>query len=212
MRRLDRSPLPRWLALLIALVAASTPSIVSAEPRVAVTLTATSGVYRFDARGFRKQEDVSTWLTGPNEQVMATNAHSTDDRGRVDFRQRMPRHFQPGRWAITVHGLRSNREAIASFDLPYRPPNAELTLSAGSLQNGDTLTITSADFGRSESVSFWFTGPDGSPQDAPYFVESAEDGSITIPATISGFSVGGWAVSVYGHSSDRYGVASFEVV
>jgi hypothetical protein len=136
MRRLDTRPLPRWLALLIALVAASTPSIVSAEPRVAVTLTATSGVYRFDARGFRKEEDVSTWLTGPNEQVMATSIHTTDDRGRVDFRQRMPRHFQPGRWAITVHGLSSPRCALfrrvgRGWQHHHSAPSPALSLVAG---------------------------------------------------------------------------------
>jgi len=199
------------LLLLLPLLIVSAPAT-RAEPRIEITQTTTPGEYKFDVRGFFDEEDVSTWLTGPSQQVMESGIYSTDDRGRVDFRLRMPRHFQPGRWAITVHGLRSDREVIGYFEVPLLGPNATLTLNAGSLRNGETLIVTSEDFGRSERISFWFTGPDGRVVAGAYYLSSTRQGQVALTYYLNGFQPGGWAITLYGNESDRLGVATFEVV
>src|SRR5689334_7905704 len=94
----------------------------NAAAEVEVTQLTDAGDYSFFATGFKDNETVSTWLTGPAGQVMATDNETATDRGKARFDMHLPRHFEPGRWAITVHGLKSDSEAVGWFDLPVRGP------------------------------------------------------------------------------------------
>jgi hypothetical protein len=184
---------------------------VGAVASVEVTPTDDPAQFRFEARGFKDGEEVSTWLTGPADQVMATGVRDTDDRGRVSYRMRMPRHFQPGRWAITVHGLESDREAIGSFDLPLLGPDVGLTVNPARGPAGATFRFTSPDFDGGEIVSTWLTGPDGSVTDGERLDADGAgriDFTYTAPA---GAPSGTWAMSAYGWGSNHYGVATFVV-
>jgi hypothetical protein len=192
---------------------ASPPLALASPARVAVTPTSRLGEFKVDVRGFFKDETLSTWLTGPSQQVFRTNDYQTTNRGRVDFRLFMLRHFQPGPWAITVVGQRSGHEVIARFENPDRGRNASVAMSETSLRLGDTVRVTGAGFGRNERVSYWYTLPDGSAARGGAEIESRSDGTVEFTVTVSrpDLEEGGWALSVYGFNSDNYGVATFEI-
>ncbi|MCC6629215.1 MAG: hypothetical protein IT340_17640 [Chloroflexi bacterium] len=203
------------LACLVSVpLLAVTPAPASAAATVTVDEMSQPGWYKVRMRGFFRTENLSTWLTGPSEQVFRTNDYETGDNGRADFRLFMLRHFQPGRWAITVVGQRSGREVITFFDYAGREANATVTMSATSLRLGDTVTVTGEGFRREERVSYWFTLPDGSAARGTAEVVAERDGVVRFTRTVTrpDLEPGGWALSLYGLDSDAYGVATFEIV
>jgi hypothetical protein len=214
MRRLSRRHAGRLLLSLppsLALLLAGAPPVSAGPSRVTITPTSLEGEFKFDVRGFFKVEDLSTWLTGPRGQIVRTNDYGTDDNGRVKFKLFMLRHYQPGPWAITIVGQRSLHEVIEYFETPDRGRNATVALSAASLRPGEIVSVTASGFGDEEQVSYWFTLPDGSAERGHTIVTSAKDGGVAFDFAAAGLEAGGWALSVYGYSSDSYGVATFEV-
>jgi hypothetical protein len=190
------------------------PAVSAGPARMTIAPTSRLGEFKIEARGFRKEEDVSAWLTGPNQQVVEAGDHSTDIRGRVDFRMFMLRHYQPGRWALTMVGLRGREEAIEYFESPDRGLNATADMSATSLNIGDTVTVTGEGFKGEERVSYWFTLPDGSAGRGSSDAVTDRLGNVTFSFVVArpDLEIGGWALSVYGYDSDRYAVTPFEVV
>jgi hypothetical protein len=198
-----------FLVLLSCLVVAPPAA---AELSLDISQTTTPGEYEFSARGFRDAEDVATWVTGPIQQVMGTGNHATDDKGRVKFRLRMPRHFQPGRWAITLHGLETGREIIGYFEVAVRGPDATLLVTPGSVARGETITVTGTGYGRGQRVAFWFTRPDGSTVAGTYILLANNEGNIAFIHTfLADTMTGGWALSAYSLNEDHLGVATFEI-
>jgi hypothetical protein len=196
--------------LVLLLLSVAAPSI-GAAATVEITATATPAVYRVEARGFRDGEEVSAWLTGPSQQVMASGTREADDRGRLSFRLRLPRHVQPGRWAITLHGLTSDREVIGFLDVPLLGPDVTLSVSPAGGAAGTTFRFTSPDFRGGELVSYWLTDPDGTVAAGGRLTAGA-DGHIDFSYTLAaGATPGRWAMSAAGWESDHYGVASFTV-
>lgn len=176
-----------------------------------VVATTTPGVYEFLGTGFKGNEVISTWLTGPSQQVQAGDYQKADGDGRVGFQMRIPRHFQPGRWAITMHGLDSGDEAIATFDVPVRGPDLTLTVSPASGPIGTAFAFAAAGFGANESVSYWLTGPDGKAYEGG-IIQAGSDGAASFTYTIgAGTQSGKWTMSVYGWDSDHLGEATFTV-
>jgi hypothetical protein len=184
---------------------------VAAQAAVAVSAAGDAGQYEVLATGFGDNEEVSTWLTGPSQQVQASDGHETDGGGDVSFRLRIPRHFEPGRWAITVHGLDSGAEAIGYFEAAPRGPDLALIVAPASGPPGTTFAFEATGFDDGETVSYWLTGPDGAT-----FVggdaDAAGDGAVRFTYTIGAGTQGGtWAMSAYGQASDRLAVATFAV-
>src|SRR5687767_10690722 len=64
----------RWLgaSILVMLLLALTAPSSSAAPTVESATTATPGTFTFVAREFEGDEEVSTWITGPRQQVQAS--------------------------------------------------------------------------------------------------------------------------------------------
>jgi hypothetical protein len=201
------------LGLPSALLAAA-PPVAAGPARMTISPTSRDGEFKIDSRGFFKDEDVSTWLTGPSQQIVRTNDYASDDRGRVKFRIFMLRHYQPGRWALTIVGQRSREEAIEYFESPDRGVNATAVMSATSLNIGDTVTVTGDGFKGEERISFWFTLPDGSAARGASDAFTDRLGNVTFSFVVArpDLEIGGWALSVYGYESDRYAVTPFEVV
>jgi hypothetical protein len=188
------------------------PSGVGAAAEVTVTATAIPGEYAVEVRGFDAGERASTWLTGPHQEVAAGSLYLVDDRGTLAFTLFAPRYFQAGRWAITVHGLRSDREAIAGFDVPRRGPDIALAVTPSRLAPGDTLTVTGAGFGPEDSISYWLTGPDGRGYAGGYALTGL-DGRLAFSFAVSTTLPDGlWVLSAYGSAGDHFGVAYFAVV
>jgi hypothetical protein len=198
------------LGLLLALLL-STARPVGAEPRVESAPTGTPGVFEFVATGFAAHEMVSTWLTGPSQQVVATSRHKVDNRGAIGFTLRLKRHLEPGRWAITVGGWESGREAITTFDAPVRVPDINLAVSPPDGPAGTTFTFAATGFEEGERVSYWLTGPDGRAVDGDW-LKAGRVGRVEFAVSMNAdVPRGQWVMTAYGQSSDRLGMVSFIV-
>jgi hypothetical protein len=197
------------VVVLLTLLLISPPTT-SAEAQVQISATMTPGVFEFRATGFRGNEAVSTWLTGPSQQVLATDYYKTRD-GQVTFQLRMPRHLEPGRWAITIHGLESDREAIGFFDVPVRGPDATLNVNQASGPPGTIFAFAGTSFQAGETVSYWLTGPDGRVYEGGY-AEANSEGRVDFShETDEDTQLGRWLMSAYGLTSDRLGIVAFVV-
>jgi hypothetical protein len=66
---------------------------------------------------FFPSEIYTYWATAPDGQVYAGVQFPTLSDGSFYFLYNLPSNPLPGRWAITVQGLYSNRQAVANFTL-----------------------------------------------------------------------------------------------
>jgi hypothetical protein len=180
-----------------------------AQATATATATGTPGVFQLAGQGFGGDEVVAVWLTGPSQQVVAMGYQEADGDGMVSFQMLMRRHFQPGRWAITMHGLDGGVQAITSFDLPFRGPDVTVNVSQASGPIGTTFAFSSTGFQANEAVSYWLTGPDGRAVEGD-IVSANADGRVDFSITpAADTATGRWWVSAYGEESDRLGVVSF---
>jgi hypothetical protein len=199
--------------MLMGLVAVGmAPQSAAAAEATATPAAELPNVIEITASGFEPDETVSTWLTGPSQQVQAGEQFDVDSDGDVTFEVRILRHFEAGRWAITVHGLESEEEAIAFFDNPGRGPNLELEVSEPGGPAGTTFAFTGNDFREGENVSYWLTGPDGKSLEGGSFEVTDADGDIYFTYTVPAGSLPGeWTMNAYGSDSDNYAVVTFMV-
>ncbi len=197
--------------LILALLATTAPARMEAAAILLVAPTTTPGVFSFLGRDFQDNEDVATWLTGPHLQVQANRKYKATSQGDVNFTLLLPRHFEPGRWAMTVHGLTSGREAIAYFDVPARAADIPLMVSPTSGKAGTTFTFASDSFAASETVNYWLSGPDNRAYQGGTLIANL-NGQVSFTFTIgSGTLPGMWVMSAYGMESDHQGAAVFTV-
>jgi hypothetical protein len=191
------------------LLAGLAPQSAAAADATAAT-TELPNVFQVTASGFESEEVVSTWLTGPSQQVQAGNQYDVERDGDLSFEVRIPRHFEAGRWAITVHGISSEAEAIAYFDNPGSGPNLELEVSQPSGPAGTTFAFTGKDFWEGENVSYWLTGPDGQAVEGGSFEVTDADGTIYFTFTVpEGSAPGEWRMNAYGGQSDNLATVTF---
>jgi hypothetical protein len=199
------------LALLVGGLLLSPAVPVGAAAAVSVTATDDPAVVVVLATGFRDDEEVSTWLTGPSQQVQAGNYRGTNGSGDVRFRLAIPRHFEPGRWAITVHGLDSDREAVGYFEAQALGPDEALAVDPAGGPAGTTFRFSGDGFEAGELVSYWTTGPDGATHDGGV-VDAGSGGVVRFNYTVGAEAQPGtWTMSAYGQFSDRLAVAAFIV-
>jgi hypothetical protein len=196
------------LLVLAVMLALPAPPL-SAAASVTGVPTVTPGTFRFLAQGFEDDEEVSTRVTGPRQQVQASGICEANGRGDVNFTIRMPRHFEPGRWAITVHGLVSDREAIGFFWMPTLGANVPLVAVPPEGPRGVVVIFRGAGFAAGEQVNYWPTGPSDVAYDGGQTTANG-DGQVEFLFLFGAESEPGrWAMSAYGMESDRLGVARF---
>jgi hypothetical protein len=195
--------------VMLPLTLALTAPPLAAAPSVEVIPQVTPGTFRFVARDFEDDEEVSSWLTGPSDQVQESGIYQTDSRGDVSFTLRMPRHFEPGRWAITIHGFNSGLEVIGYFWMPDLGPNTPLTVTPEEGPRGTTFVFRGTGFDAFEPVDFWPTGPDGTAYEGGQ-AGARSDGSVEFQFVFGQETgTGPWAMSAYGMNSGRLGVVHF---
>ena len=198
------------LALLgAALLAPAAP--VGAEATLRVSALDPPGRFEFIAAGFGAHETISTWLTGPSGQVVAAPERKADDDGEILFTLRLPRYAEPGRWALTAHGLSTDREAVAAFELPPRAPDLALAVEPAAGPPGTTFTFTGEGFRGDERVSWWLTAPDGAGVDGDV-LEASATGRVRIELrTAADAPAGPWTLVAYGAESELLATTPFIV-
>lgn len=200
-------------ALIVPMTGLLAPvALVAARGSAEATEGTVAGTYIIRCREFKAREMISTWLTGPQQQVIGTDLQRADDQGNCEFTLRMPRHHPAGQWAITVHGLGSDREAVAYFQVVYRPPDGSANVSPASGPPGTTFAFAATGFSGGEDVSYWFLGPDGQNYEGGYAV-AAPSGRVDCSyATSESQLPGVWQATLYGTRSDHLATALFTVV
>jgi hypothetical protein len=144
--------------------------------------------------------------------VHALDTYDVDGSGNVNFQMRVPRHFEPGQWALTV-AAQDNPEtqAVATFTAPLRGPDMTLNISQTTGSVGTTFAFNATQLQAGETVSFWLTAPNGDTYEGG-LVETDANGRVDFSYVIgAGAQPGRWYMSAYGISSDRLGVASFNL-
>ena len=124
----------------------------------AASLTATNspqaagGTVTFSGDGFAPNEGLGAWATGPDGQVRGLISGVADSNGHVSYSFQTLGYIT-GQWYLTLHGLKSQQEAIAPFQLvsglipgptPPPPPGAQIV--------GTTLTYNIEGFQAGESI------------------------------------------------------------
>ena len=198
------------LALLTTFVLVDASSAGAANFR-RIAETDEPGKWEFRGEGFRPDEPVSLRLLGPSGQNVKFGNKTANDRGRVTFRELIPRYFVPGTWTARLVGQTSDKEAEENFELTYRPPDVALEVQQPAGPPGTTFVFTSGAFEPGEEVGYWLNGPSG--QDIPGGAVIADpDGGIAFTYTVAPDAEPGvWQATAYGQSSDHQGVAAFTV-
>jgi hypothetical protein len=76
-------------------------------------------LFAFAAFGYKGNENVSYWFTGPDGQVYDAYPEGTQANrdGRVDIRWRAPSDALLGKWVITIQGVRSDVARGMPFEI-----------------------------------------------------------------------------------------------
>jgi hypothetical protein len=164
------------------------------------------------ASGFNKGERIVTWVSSARGSVYATESVDADNRGDVTVAINVKRFWEPGYWAVTVHGLRSDREAVATFQVQTGPPDGALALSSPTVAPGSTLGVRGEGFDDGELVSAWVTRPDGTTDKVPTSPLTPNNGRVDFIYELPlGAQLGTWSVTAYGNNSELILIAPFTV-
>jgi len=150
------------LALLALPDAARAQSLTLApeQPSVAAGRTIT-----FVGAGFRRDEKVAIWATAPDQTVIGGDfAYAQDDVGRIEVAFEVPGDAIGGRWSLTAYGFVTKTPVITTFEVQGRDPataTPQASVAPASGPPGTEFMFAALGFKNKETVSYWFTGPDG---------------------------------------------------
>jgi hypothetical protein len=209
------------LAMLVfALIGGVHPAY--AEATISVTLQAapqTSNAgdsVEFKGTGFNPRERVGFWATAPDGAVLGGRYVRSNGNGEISFDFSVPADALNGGWAMTAFGKDSETPAVATFAVVGRPVQSAGLIAAVhpvSGPAGTSFNFVATGFGTRETVSYWFTGPDGMVYD-PHEQEIAatNEGRVDIswvPPT--SMPKGRWVVTIQGILSTLSRGIVFEV-
>jgi hypothetical protein len=156
-------PMIVLLAVLLALPGAALAAsftLTPAQPSVAAGRT----IY-FTGSGFTKGEQVAIWATAPDQTVIGGNFEfAKGDTGEIDIGFDVPQDALGGRWSLTAYGFISKTPVIATFEVQGRDPataTPQAWVAPASAAPGSQFDFAALGFKKKETVSYWFTGPDG---------------------------------------------------
>jgi hypothetical protein len=75
--------------------------------------------FRFNVYGFRGDEAISYWITGPDGKVFDANPNKkkADKNGKASVQWTAPTSAPRGVWVITIQGIKSNRAKGVRFEV-----------------------------------------------------------------------------------------------
>ena len=208
-------PLVVLVALLLALP--------SAALAAAFTLTPTTpGVAAgqtmfFTGSGFTPGEQVAIWATAPDQTVISGDFEfAKGATGDLDIGFKVPEDALGGRWSLTAYGFISKTPVITTFEVQGRDPatavpQAIVAPAVGA--PGSQFAFAALGFKKKETVSYWFTGPDGVIHAAYPAGDSANsDGRVDLSWRAPADAVRGtWVITIQGIKSGIARGVPFEI-
>ncbi len=190
--------------------------------------------------GFQPNEQVSLWLTAPDQSVRGVPESPTaDGSGSIsgaNIRITIDTTFRTGTWFITAQGRSSGRQAIGMFRVdagaapppPSQPPgdparlgiliHNELRVSgAGSITPlaappGSGFVFNASGFDPNEKVGVWLTRPAGAGvEPIDERLVQREGGSVRVAFRVERDQQGVWTVTAQGASTGRAVTAPFKL-
>jgi len=161
--------------------------------------------------GYAANELLSSWASSTRGTVYPTPEGTTDEDGNAALDILVGRFWEPGWWAITVYGLRSEERTVVTFEVVAAAPDGALDVDPRTVPAGSTVAFHGAGFIDGEAIRLWATRPDGSTIGLPEDLTSSNGEiwfSFQVPA---GAEPGRWAMTAYGLSSGRFLIAHFTV-
>jgi hypothetical protein len=207
-----RTRLGGLLAVVLLLV-----SVVGARPAFAATAVVESIDVRAGSRltvfgtGFEPGEFVTSWASSTRGAVYATEFGRADGAGNVTLSITIKRFWEPGWWAVTLHGFRSQRQAIATYRVEAAPPDGVLDVEPTVVRRGNRINFHGAGFLPDEGIQVWATRPDGSARAFPTQIirrGSSANFHFEVPADAP---PGTWYMTAYGLQSERLMIVTFVV-
>jgi hypothetical protein len=193
--------------LVCALTGGANPASAAATSSVtlqAVSPTSNAGdSIEFKGTGFNPRERVGFWATAPDGAVLGGRYVRSNGNGEISFDFGVPADALNGRWAMTAFGKDSETPAVATFAVVGQPAQSAGVIAAvspGSGPAGTNFIFVATGLGTRETVSYWFTGPDGKVYD-PHEQEIAanNEGRVDIswPSSAT-MPKGRWVVTIQG--------------
>jgi hypothetical protein len=155
------------IALIIALLIIS--FAVGAAPALAggMSVDPTWGnkdtTYSVSVEGFNKNERVSTWIQQSNGTVLSLGEVKAGSDGSVEFSVSPDSSWSYGEVIVVAHGLSSQKEFSAKFNIAPSGEEAAEPETSGSLVassvDGLTLTFYGSGYAAGERVATWFQYP-----------------------------------------------------
>ena len=203
------------LLLLLALpgaVLAASFSLTPTQPSVAAGQT----IY-FTGSGFTRGEQVAIWATAPDQTVIGGDFEfAKGDTGAIDVGFDVPQDALGGRWSLTAYGFVSKTPVIATFEVQGRDPATATpqawVVPAGAAP-GSQFDFAALGFKKKETVSYWFTGPDGVIHAAyPEGDKANSDGRVDISWRAPADAIRGtWVLTIQGLKSGIARGIPFEI-
>src|SRR4051812_28989982 len=151
------------LALLLALPSAALAAaftLTPAQPSVAAGQT-----INFIGTGFTPGEQVAIWATAPDQTVISGDFEFAEGAaGQIDIGFKVPDDALGGRWSLTAYGFVSKTPVITTFEVQGRDPataKPQALVAPAIGAPGSQFDFAALGFKKKETVSYWFTGPDG---------------------------------------------------
>ncbi|HEU5100127.1 MAG TPA: hypothetical protein VFU22_13960 [Roseiflexaceae bacterium] len=171
----------------------------------------------FVGSGFRPNEQVAIWATAPDQTVIGGDfAYGEGETGRIEVAFNVPDDALGGRWSLTAYGFVSKTPVITTFEVQGRDPataTAQATVAPASGPPDTQFTFAALGFKDKETVSYWFTGPDGLIHDAYPSGDSANgSGRVDISWRAPADAIrGSWVITIQGLKSHVARGVPFEI-
>ena len=198
-------PIVVLLALLLALpgtALAASFTLTPVQPSVASGRT-----INFIGTGFTPGERVAIWATAPDQTVISGDFEFAEGAaGQIDIGFKVPDDALGGRWSLTAYGFVSKTPVITTFEVQGRDPataTPQALVAPAVGAPGSQFDFAALGFKKKETVSYWFTGPDGLIHDAYPEGDSANsDGRVDLRWRAPADAVRGiWVITIQGIKS-----------
>jgi hypothetical protein len=208
-------PLIGLLAVLLALPGAALAAaftLTPVQPSVAAGHT-----INILGSGFTPGEQVAIWATAPDQTVISGDFEfAKGASGEIDIGFKVPDDALGGRWSLTAYGFISKTPVITTFEVQGRDPataTPQVSVAPASGAPGSQFAFAALGFKKKETVSYWFTGPDGLIHAAYPAGDSANsDGRVDLSWRAPSDAMRGtWVITIQGLKSGVARGVPFEI-